>query len=156
MVEAIERALGSVCDELHVPEAPELLRLATIHHLRTPIRGRLATPTTLLDVAARLHPTPAVCGQPVERARALIHEVETGQGFDRGWYAGGVGWTDARGDGHIAVALRSALVDGRRAKLFAGAGIVGDSKPEAEFAETGLKLQAIARAMAGNDGGGAA
>ncbi|MEL6179964.1 MAG: isochorismate synthase [Myxococcota bacterium] len=153
VVETIEQALAPLCSELDVPLTPELLRLATIHHLRTPIRGRLDKPLSVLELAARLHPTPAVCGLPAADARALIHQVETGQGFDRGWYAGGVGWVDAQGDGSIVVALRSALVEHHRAHLFAGAGIVGDSQPEAEFAETGLKLQAIARALAGQSGG---
>src|SRR6185369_7797404 len=110
-------------------------------HLHTPLRGRLAPGGGLLELAGRLHPTPAVGGRP--RAAALRF-IRTHEGLDRGWYAGPVGWIDARGDGEMVVALRSALVrsdeGGGSATLFAGCGIMGESDPIAEQAESELKL----------------
>ena len=93
-----------------------------------------------LDLVAALHPTPAVCGTPREAARAAIAELEP---FDRGCYAGPVGWVDARGDGEWAIALRCAELPGTTARLFAGAGIVADSDPEREFDETERKFRAL-------------
>jgi isochorismate synthase EntC len=93
-----------------------------------------------VDLAGRLHPTPAVGGEPRDRALQAIGQLET---LDRGWYAGPVGWMDAAEDGEFCVALRSALLRDRTAHLFAGAGIVADSRPDAELAETELKLGAL-------------
>ena len=137
-------ALAAVCSEVDVPAAPALLRLRNVQHLYTPIRGRLRNGTSLLELVARLHPTPAVGGFPRPAALARIRACE---GMDRGWYAGPVGWLDARGDGEFAVALRSALVDGPTARAFAGCGIMGDSRPDDEYAETQVKLQAVLSAL---------
>ncbi|RJT02991.1 isochorismate synthase MenF [Halococcus sp. IIIV-5B] len=113
---------------------------ANIQHLRTPITAELREETHVLDVVEALHPTPAVGGLPLERAREVIDETET---FDRGWYAAPVGWFDAAGDGEFAVGLRSAVAGGRRATLFAGDGIVADSDPDAEWAELGPKFRPV-------------
>ena len=146
VVRRIVRALRR--HSLWVTAAPEpgLVRVANIQHLGTPIRAQLAAATTAIELAGILHPTPAVGGEPRGRALDLIPALE---GLDRGWYAGPVGWTDASGDGEFCVALRCALLRGRTARLYAGCGIVRDSDPAAELAETEVKLQALLPALAG-------
>ena len=119
---------------------PVLIKVANIQHLATAVRAQLAEPLSAIELAARLHPTPAVGGEPREGAVEAIRELER---MDRGWYAGPVGWMDAAEDGQFCVALRSALLRDQAARLYAGAGIVGDSDPEAELAETELKLDAM-------------
>jgi isochorismate synthase EntC len=98
----------------------------------------------VLELVERLHPTPAVCGWPTD---AALRVIESHERFERGWYAGPLGWIDGAGDGEFAVALRSALVRGERGWLFAGAGIMGDSRPEDELAEIELKLAPLAGAL---------
>jgi salicylate biosynthesis isochorismate synthase/menaquinone-specific isochorismate synthase len=131
-----------------VTAAPEpvLVRVANIQHLATPIRAQLAGPATALELAGALHPTPAVGGEPRDAAVRLIPALE---GFDRGWYAGTVGWTDSSGDGEFCVSLRCALLRGKLARLYAGGGIVRDSEPAAELAETEVKLGALLPVLAG-------
>ncbi len=123
---------------------PQLLRLANVQHLHTPLRAVLPDTVRLLDVLAALHPTPAVGGSPRTAAVARIRELE---GFPRGLYAGALGWLNARGGGEFFVGIRSALVDGATARVFAGAGIVAGSTPEKEFAETELKFKAMLDAL---------
>jgi len=125
---------------------PELVKIANIQHLATPIRAQLAAPIDVLELAGLMHPTPAVGGEPREVASALIPALE---GLDRGWYSGPVGWTDATGDGELCVALRCALLRGNVARCYAGNGIVRDSRPQAELAETEIKLQALLPLLAG-------
>jgi salicylate biosynthesis isochorismate synthase len=136
--------LGPVVDEIEYPPQPQLQRFAAVQHLATPIRGR--TRSRLLALAEALHPTAAVGGVPRGAALDFIDQVE---GIDRGWYAGGIGWADASGDGDLAVGLRCALVSQERATLFAGSGIVAGSDPAAEFEETGLKLRPMLDLMTG-------
>ena len=143
-VDSVGRVLTSVCDQLTVDEAPFLLKLANVQHLATRVRGRLAEPLSALQLAGLLHPTAAVCGTPRGEAERLIRRLE---GMDRGRYAGPVGWVDASGDGEFGIALRCADVNGARARLFAGNGIVADSRPEAELEETRLKLRAMQSAL---------
>ncbi len=143
-VEAIRAAMLASCDDVTAAPAPSLLRLSNVQHLHTPLWGRLRDPLGLLELAGRLHPTPAVGGVPREAALAWIARRE---GFARGWYAGPVGWLDAVGNGEFSVAIRSALLRGDRATLFAGCGIVADSDPEAEYAESCLKLRPLADAL---------
>ena len=147
VVRALGEALGETCDRLQVSDTPSLLKLGHIQHLCTPITGHLANGHTLLDLVERLHPTPAVGGRPREAALRLIRACE---GLDRGWYAGPVGWLDAQGEGEFAVALRSALLHGNTATLFAGCGIVADSDPEREYAESRLKLKPMLTALSGH------
>jgi len=145
VVDDVRAKLSLISD--HAPEGrgPEVVRLPTVAHLATTVGCRLRDPaTSALDVAALLHPTPAVAGVPGSAAMAAIAELE---GFDRGLYAGPVGWVDARGDGDFAVALRSATLDGTRARLVAGAGIVAGSDPAAEWDETEAKLAAMRSAL---------
>ncbi|MFC4907327.1 isochorismate synthase [Actinomadura gamaensis] len=145
-VDMVRDALAPLCTDLDVPDEPELLRLPNVTHLASPVHGRLAAHRTVLDVLAALHPTPAVAGTPTDRALELIRELE---GMDRGRYAGPVGWVDARGDGEWGIALRCAELDGTRARLFAGCGIVADSDPAAELAEAQNKFRAMQYALEG-------
>jgi salicylate biosynthesis isochorismate synthase/menaquinone-specific isochorismate synthase len=125
---------------------PGLVRVANIQHLGAPIRAQLRSPIDAVTLAGLLHPTPAVGGEPGDVALEMIPALE---GMDRGWYAGPVGWSDAVGDGEFCVALRCALLRGTLATCFAGAGIVRDSDPAAELAETEVKLQALLPLLAG-------
>jgi isochorismate synthase len=147
VVEALREALDGMCETLELPSEPSLLRVSNVQHLCTPLAGVLRAGAGVLDVAGRLHPTPAVGGVPRASALPWIGEHE---GFDRGWYAGPVGWVDRRGDGEFAVALRCALTDGDEAVLFGGCGIVADSDPDAEYAEAGLKLRPMLSALGAN------
>ena len=145
VVEDVGHVLGAFCDELEHPHEPELLGTANVWHLATPFRGRLHDEgVSVLELVAALHPTPAVCGTPREEAREALAELEP---LDRGAYAGPVGWVDANGDGEWAIALRCAEITGKTARLFAGAGIVADSVPEAEVDETERKFRALLDAL---------
>ncbi|MQA02905.1 MAG: isochorismate synthase [Streptosporangiales bacterium] len=145
VVDDIERLLRPFCRSLSLSPAPELVSTRSMWHLATRIEGVLADPaTTALDVACALHPTPAVCGTPTELAYRTIAELEP---FDRGYYAGMVGWLDADGDGEWVVAIRSAEVEGDRLRLFAGAGIVDGSVPADEMQETSAKFRTVLDAI---------
>jgi isochorismate synthase len=144
VVRAIGDSIAPLCDRLDVPDAPGVLALANVQHLLTPITAHLAARCRLLDLVDRLHPTPAVAGHP--RAAAL-NELRKREGMERGWYAGPIGWMDFSGNGEVAVAIRSALLSGSEATLYAGAGVVAGSDPEAELAETRLKLQPLLSAL---------
>jgi isochorismate synthase len=145
VVEDVARVLESFCDGVRHPREPELLGTANVWHLATPFRGKLHEASTpVLELVAALHPTPAVCGMPRDAARDVLDELEP---IDRGGYAGPVGWVDANGDGEWAIALRCAEITGKTARLFAGAGIVADSVPEAEVDETERKFRALLDAL---------
>lgn len=144
VVRAIAEALSPLCARLDHPPEPRIQRLRHVLHLQTPFEGELAMPTHVLELVQRLHPTPAVGGTPTAEALAWIAEHE---GAARGWYAAPVGWFDAGQDGEFFVALRSALLTGDRALLYAGAGIVRDSDPRAELEETRVKLRTMAGAL---------
>lgn len=124
---------------------PHILALAHIQHLETKIVAEAPKGLTLLEALASLHPTPAVCGIPREVALGILTESEV---FDRGWYAGPVGWLDSEGRGIFVPALRSAVLSEGRWRLFAGAGIVPGSDPASEWEETEMKLRPALRAMA--------
>lgn len=145
VVAAIGRQMAEVTDDLSIPAAPVVLRLRNIHHLLTPITGRLHDPAAgVLPLARRLHPTPAMGGVPVGEALAFLRRAEPAP---RGWYAAPIGWFDSRGDGVFAVAIRSAVTQHERAWLYAGAGIVADSVAEREWAETQLKFRPMLGAL---------
>ena len=144
VVAMLRDALGPIVERLDVAPEPGILALRDIQHLVTPMEGLLREETGILALAERLHPTPAVGGEPRGAALDLIAEHE---GFDRGWYAGPVGWLGADGDGELMVALRCGLVDGQRATLFAGCGIVADSDPSREWEESRIKLRPVASAL---------
>jgi len=139
----VRRALANVCAQVDEHEI-EVRRYPEAFHLATPFRGTLLAGRGLLDAARALHPTSAVCGAPREEARSMIAAVEP----ERGWYAGGVGWMDASGQGTLAVALRCGLFRRGSVTLWAGAGIVPDSDPATEYDETEIKMQAMRRALA--------
>ena len=136
----IERTLRPVSVWVAAAEEPVLVKVQNVQHLATPIRAQLADPVPCVELAGRLHPTPAVGGEPPEVAQPLIPALE---GLDRGWYAGTVGWTDLSEDGEFCVSIRCALLRGSVAHLYAGNGIVRDSVPAEELAETEVKLQAL-------------
>jgi isochorismate synthase len=136
----IERTLDPVSVWVAAADEPVLVKVHNVQHLGTPIRAQLADPIACIDLAGRLHPTPAVGGEPEEKALPLIPALE---GLDRGWYAGPVGWTDLAEDGEFCVALRCALLRGNVAHLYAGEGIVADSDPAQELEANEAKLQAL-------------
>ena len=146
VVSRIERTLRARSVWVEAAREPGLVKVANIQHLATPVRAQLAEPLSAVELAAVLHPTPAVGGEPRERALPVIEELED---FDRGWYAGPVGWMDATEDGEFCVAIRSVLLRDRVAHLYAGNGIVAASDPAAELAETEVKLDAILPLVAG-------
>jgi menaquinone-specific isochorismate synthase len=140
VVREIESQLAPVCSELSIPAQPEIRALRHLLHLRSQVSGTLMEHRHVVDLVARLHPTPAVGGTPRELARDWLASNEDQV---RGWYAAPVGWFDAAGNGEFAVAIRTALVRGQRAHLYAGAGIVSGSDPDAELEETVLKQRAM-------------
>jgi isochorismate synthase len=145
VVDAVAASLRPFCKTIWVPPKPSLLTTPTMLHLGTEVRGELAdTATSSLEMALALHPTPAVCGHPGIDARDFIGAVE---GFERGYFAGLVGWCDAAGDGEWAVTLRCAEVGDEDATLYAGAGIVEGSVPADELLETSGKLRTMLSAM---------
>ena len=149
VVGAVRAALETICPDVVAAARPEAVRLSSVTHLATSVAGHLANGSAVgrpsaLTLAGLLHPTPAVAGLPLAEALAAIARLES---FDRGLYAGPVGWVDARGDGDWAVALRCAALEGTRARLAAGAGIVADSEPDDEWAETDAKLEPMLAAL---------
>lgn len=144
VLEAITAALGPWCDELSHAATPTIRLLRDVLHLQTEILGHLQGQPHILEIVNRLHPTPAVGGYPREVALDFIASSEHNP---RGWYASPVGWFDAAGDGEFVVALRSGLITDDQAYLYAGAGIVADSRADAELRETELKLQALLSAI---------
>jgi isochorismate synthase len=140
VAERIVRALRPHAVWVEAAAEPEIVKVANIQHLATPVLAQLAESHSAIELAGILHPTPAVGGEPWSAAARAIAELE---GMDRGWYAGPVGWMDATEDGEFCVALRSALLRDREAHLFAGVGVVAGSDPAAELAETEVKLQAL-------------
>ena len=145
VVTTVAQALDGVCQELRWDTVPSVLKLRTVQHLATSFSGRLNGQTNILDLVEVLHPTPAVGGVPNQQALGLIRSLEG----DRGWYAGPVGWLDHHGEGQFSVAIRSALIQGNQATLFAGSGIVAGSDPDLEKQETELKFQPLLSALGG-------
>jgi menaquinone-specific isochorismate synthase len=145
-VRSVADALDAHCSSVNVPESPFVLHLPNVMHLATDIAGVVSDESSSLQLAAALHPSAAVCGTPTPVALSMIAELEQ---MDRGRYAGPVGWQDAAGNGEWGIALRCAEVseDPSRLRLFAGCGIVADSVPDAELAETQAKLVPIRDAL---------
>jgi salicylate biosynthesis isochorismate synthase/menaquinone-specific isochorismate synthase len=143
----IERMLEPLAVWVASAEEPSLAKVENIQHLATPIRAQLAEPRGAVELAGVLHPTPAVGGEPSSNACELIEELEE---LDRGWYAAPVGWADAADDGEFCVALRCALLEGRTAHCYAGSGVVSNSEPEAELAESEVKLQTLLAVLTGS------
>lgn len=145
-IASVRQTLAPLCASLNTPDEPELLVLPNVQHLASHVSGRLADGASVLDVVAAMHPTAAVGGTPTDTAIKVIRELE---GMNRAGYAGPVGWIDAHGDGEWGIALRSGLIEGRRARLFAGGGIMGDSDPAAELAEAQAKFRVMQYALEG-------
>ncbi|MBA3451178.1 MAG: isochorismate synthase [Chloroflexia bacterium] len=145
VVRSTMNALAEVCEDVtRLGGSPRVITARSVQHLETPIIGHLSSAGHVLDLVERLHPTPAVGGYPRDAALTVIRELEQ---IDRGWYAGPFGWTDLDGAGEFVVAIRSALLSGRMASLFAGCGIVADSNPGAEYEETRFKLSPMLAAL---------
>jgi menaquinone-specific isochorismate synthase len=145
---SLREALAPLCETLDIAPRPELIKLANLQHLGTRVRGTLAAGRSALALAAALHPTAAVGGTPTDTAVELIRELEN---MDRERYTGPVGWVDADGNGEWGIALRCAQLDGERARLFAGCGIVAGSDPAAELAETQVKFRPMQTALEQSD-----
>ncbi len=144
VVEAIRRRLEPITAQLQIPAAPHVYRLSYIQHLLTPISGTLRRPEGILPLVQLLHPTPAMGGSPRDTAMNFISKYEP---VPRGWYAAPVGWLDSRMDGEFVVAIRAAIAQDRRVWCYAGAGIVPNSQPDVEWAETDLKFRPMLRAL---------
>lgn len=144
VVDFIAQTLTQLGLDLHLADVPNLLKLSNIQHLHTPIQTVVPPKLHPLEILAELHPTPAVAGMPRNIACEKIQQHE---GFERSLYAAPIGWIDAQDNAEFVVGIRSALLDGHRARLYAGAGIVAGSDPEKELAEVRLKLQALLRAL---------
>ncbi len=146
VVEFIVRQLRSLGLAPEYSALPRVLQLRHVQHLHTPISASINPSQSVspLDILAKLHPTPAVAGVPHERACQFIRQHET---FDRGLYAAPIGWIDTQGNSEFVVGIRSALLNGRKARLYAGAGIVAGSEPQKELAEIKLKLQTLLNAL---------
>ena len=138
------RSLEPFCEHVDADELPFSLALPNVWHLASDVHGVLASNSTVLDLAAAIHPTAAVAGTPRANAIELIAELEP---FDRGRYAGPVGWIGADGDGEWAIALRGAQLEGSNIRAIAGCGIVSESEPDGEAAETDLKFKPITDAL---------
>lgn len=147
-VESVARALAPHCTSMNVPETPYVLELPNVMHLATDVNAVVRPGSTALALAAALHPSAAVCGTPTDAARATIAAIE---GLDRGRYSGPVGWVDTHGNGEWAIALRCGrlMPDGHAMELYAGCGIVADSDPTTELAESNAKLVPMRDALEG-------
>jgi menaquinone-specific isochorismate synthase len=141
---SLRDTLSPLCAAMYIAPRPELIRLPNVQHLGTRVRGTLAAARSALTLVAAVHPTAAVGGTPTDVAVEVIRELES---MDRERYAGPVGWVDADGNGEWGIALRCAQLDGNRARLFAGCGIVAGSDPAAELAETESKLRPMRNAL---------
>jgi isochorismate synthase len=144
-IDMVHDTLLPYCSYLDEEAEPSVVAMANVQHLATQVEGRLSAPAaSVVELMAALHPTPAVAGVPRAGALSLIGTHEP---FDRGRYAGPVGWVDADGNGEWVVGIRSAELSGTTARVFAGVGVVADSDPDAELAETRAKLQALLTAL---------
>lgn len=146
VVDMISNVFSAHCSGQIIPKKPKLMKVRDIQHLYTPVEGELKQDSSLIDLVRDLHPTPALGGEPKQAALSLIRQYEP---MNRGFYAAPIGWIDAKGNGEFAVGIRSALLDKKEAFLYAGGGIVEDSTPESEYAETWVKFRPMLRALGG-------
>lgn len=146
VVSMISNVFNKYCSEVLIPKTPKLMKIRDIQHLYTSVEGTLGEEIDIFSFVEALHPTPALGGVPTNVALQIIREEED---MDRGYYAAPIGWIDASGNGEFAVAIRSALLDGDRAYLYAGGGIVADSDPTLEYDETWVKFRPVLRALGG-------
>ncbi len=148
VVDMIRNALQPYCEDLHIPDEPVLMKTPAIQHLFTPVTGRAKSGQSIFSMAGKLHPTPALGGVPKTDAMKVIRETEQ---MDRGFYGAPVGWTDFEGNGEFAVGIRSGLLNGNEAVLYAGCGLVADSRPEDELRETRTKFRPMFNALGGEE-----
>ena len=146
VVKMISNVFNENCTDVSMPKEPKLMRIRDIQHLFTSIEGKLKSGTDIFNLVEELHPTPALGGVPTNKALEVIRREEQ---MDRGYYAAPIGWTDSDGNGEFAVAIRSGLLDGDKAYLYAGGGIVADSEPDKEYDETWVKFRPVLRALGG-------
>jgi len=146
VVRMIKLAIKDYCTNMNVPEKPVILPLKNLQHLYTPVTATLKEGYNIFNIIEKLHPTPALGGTPREESLAFIREQEL---LDRGWYGAPIGWLDSNHNGEFAVAIRSALIQGDEASLFAGCGVVKDSDPESEYQETNIKLLPMLTVLGG-------
>ncbi|HLR02077.1 MAG TPA: isochorismate synthase [Virgibacillus sp.] len=137
VVQMIQETLSRYCHDIHMPDVPSVYPLKHLQHLYTPVNAMVSRGYHITDLVEGLHPTPALGGVPRDRALAFIRENEQ---LERGWYGAPLGWFDSNRNGEFAVGIRSGLVQGNRASLFAGCGIVEESDPEMEYEETKIKF----------------
>lgn len=147
VVSMIRTVIEPICTDLQIPQQPKLLKIRDIQHLFTPIQGTAKKDADMFSFVKALHPTPALGGTPRKRAIELIRELEQ---MDRGYYAAPIGFVDANDNGEFAVGIRSALLRGGKALLYAGGGIVSESEPLAELEETNVKFRPMLRVLGGN------
>lgn len=150
VVNMISKVFEEYCTNISMPNEPKLMKIRDIQHLFTPIAGDIDRETDIFNLVEALHPTPALGGVPTNKSMDIIREKEQ---MDRGYYAAPIGWTDSEGDGEFAVAIRSALLGGKSAYLYAGGGIVADSAAEKEYNETWVKFRPVLRALGGKMNG---
>jgi len=150
VVKMISDVFHQYCEDVRIPKYPKLMKIRDIQHLYTPVEGRLKNGQGLMHLVKDLHPTPALGGEPRGDAMKIIRMVEQ---MNRGYYAAPIGWIDAQGNGEFAVAIRSALLNNENAYLYAGGGIVADSDPTSEYAETLVKFRPMLRTLGGKING---
>ncbi|WP_249871152.1 isochorismate synthase [Oceanobacillus saliphilus] len=148
VVTMIKQAIKDCCIQVNIPDKPVIYPLKNLQHLYTPVRGLLKNGYSIFDIVEKLHPTPALGGTPREESLSFIREHEL---LDRGWYGAPIGWVDSNKNGEFAVAIRSALIQGDEASLFAGCGVVKDSDPESEYEETKIKLLPMLSVLGGKN-----
>ena len=146
VVKMINDAIRDYCTEITIPENPVVYPLRNLQHLYTPVTATIKKSYSIFDIIKQLHPTPALGGTPRAESLAFIREHEL---LDRGWYGAPIGWMDSNHNGEFAVAIRSALIQGDEASLFAGCGVVKDSDPESEYEETKIKLMPMLSVLGG-------
>lgn len=147
VVDTIKSSLSCICEQIDIPEVPDVLEMKNILHLHTPVKGKISESISLIDLMKVLHPTPALGGYPKQESLQIIREKEE---LDRGWYGAPIGFIDGNMDGELAVAIRSGIMRGREISLFAGCGIVANSIPEDEYEETKVKFTPMISALGGN------
>lgn len=146
VVEMIKQSIKKYCTDINIPEEPVIYPLKNLQHLYTPVTAVLKNSYSIFDIIKQLHPTPALGGTPRKESLEFIREHEV---LDRGWYGAPVGWLDSNKNGEFAVAIRSGLIQGDEASLFAGCGVVKDSSPEAEYEETNIKFLPMLSVLGG-------
>lgn len=146
VVQMIRQGIEDYCIDINIPNNPSIYKLKNLQHLYTPVEARLKKTATIFDIIKQLHPTPALGGTPTEEALDFIRSHEL---LDRGWYGAPIGWVDSNNCGEFVVGIRSGLIQGDKASLFAGCGIVKDSDIEEEFQETSMKFLPMLNVLQG-------